>query len=176
MRRVFIPAALLLALYFDTIFFQKFNINGICPDVLMAVIVSIGVLRGQRWAGAIGLGMGLFMDVMFGRLIGLNAVCYMVAGVSAGIFYNKFYADNVIIPAAVAFCGAVVKGLIHGVALKLLGGNVVFTTVLTVYTLPSALLTAGTCALVHIVFKPMLLRQVKAAGRQTSAPNKPRMD
>lgn len=176
MRRIFVPVALLIALYFDTIFFQLFNINGICPDVLMAVIVSIGVLRGQRWAGLIGVGVGLFMDVVFGRLIGLNGICYMLAGVGAGIFYNKFYADNVIIPAAVAFGAAVVKGLIHGVALKLLGGNVVFITVLTVYTLPSALLTAIVCVLVHIVFKPMLVRQVKAAGRQTAPQAKARMD
>ena len=106
MRRFALPLAFLTGIYLDSILFCRLNIGGIRPDALLVVIVSAGVLLGSVKAGIMGVGIGLFMDVLFGPCIGLNAIAYMVAGVTGGLFYQKFYADNVVVPAMVAAVSA----------------------------------------------------------------------
>lgn len=49
-------------------------------DALLAVVVSAGVLLGSVKGGLLGVGIGLFMDVLFGKCVGLSAIAYMVAG------------------------------------------------------------------------------------------------
>lgn len=80
MRRAALPIALLIGIYLDSILFCRLNISGIRPDALLAVVVSAGVLLGSVKGGLLGVGIGLFMDVLFGKCVGLSAIAYMVAG------------------------------------------------------------------------------------------------
>lgn len=93
--------------------FTNVNIFGIRPDAILALIVSIGVLLGGLPASIIGLGVGLMMDVFFNKIVGLSAIAYIVAGIAGGIFYKKFYADNVIIPAATAVVSTFSKNIFY---------------------------------------------------------------
>ena len=172
MRRFVLPIALLLGVYLDSIFFARVNISGVRPDTLMAVIVSYGVLAGSLGCGLLGLGMGLFMDILFGKYIGLSAIGYMFAGLVGGIFYQKFYADNVIIPAAVAAVSVLVKEHIMMLAVRLSGGAFSYGQMFGLYVVPCMLVTVALTALVHIVLKRALARQVKTehrAGRRAAS-------
>ena len=85
MRRAALPIALLIGIYLDSILFCRLNISGIRPDALLAVAVSAGVLLGSVKGGLLGVGIGLFMDVLFGKCVGLSAIAYMVAGAAGGM-------------------------------------------------------------------------------------------
>ncbi len=165
MRRAALPIALLIGIYLDSILFCRLNISGIRPDALLAVVVSAGVLLGSVKGGLLGVGIGLFMDVLFGKCVGLSAIAYMVAGAAGGMFYQKFYADNVIVPAGVAAVSALLKEHIMMLAVRLSGGTFSYAEMVGAYVLPSMLLTVALTMPVHVLLKRALARQVRTEHR-----------
>mgnify|MGYP000050946274 CR=1 FL=1 len=109
MRRLYIVIAAAAGLYLDSVFFARVNISGIRPDAIMALTASLGVLLGMKKGALFGLIMGLIADVLYSPMVGLSAMGYMFAGLLGGAFYQKYYADNIIIPALVAAVGAIFK-------------------------------------------------------------------
>lgn len=161
MRRLIIPISLIVALYLDSVIFPELNILGTRPDMVLAVIASLSMLTGSVTGGIIGLCAGLFSDVFFGKLIGLHALTYMASGICAGFFFEKFYADNLVIAPACAACCSFLKEHVMALVIWLLGGNFLYGNMLITYIIPCALLTGVLCMLVHIIAKPMMSRQVK---------------
>ena len=151
MRRFALPLAFLIGIYLDSILFCRLNIGGIRPDALLVVIVSAGVLLGSVKAGIMG--------------VGLNAIAYMVAGVTGGLFYQKFYADNVVVPAMVAAVSALLKEHIMMLAVRISGGTFSYFEMLGAYVLPCMLLTVALTMPVHVVLKRALARQVRTEHR-----------
>ncbi len=160
---------ILIGIYLDSILFSRLNIGGIRPDALMTVVVSAGVLLGSMQGGLLGLGAGLFMDVLFGKFIGLSAMSYMAAGMIGGLFYQKFFADNVIVPAAVAAAGALLKEHIMMLAVVLNGGTFSYGAMLGSYVLPCMVMTLALEMPVHVLLKRGLARQVHAEHRSGRA-------
>ncbi len=159
--RTSVVLSLLAAVFLDSVLFARLNIMGIRPDCMLALTVSLGVLLGQREGMLVGLLGGLLMDVLFGRAVGLGAMAYMLAGVAGGAFYKKFYADNIIIPSVTAAVCALIKEHLMAVTVLLQGGRFSYLEMFFAYMLPCALLTGGLCALMHLLLKPTLQRQVK---------------
>lgn len=161
MHRLYIALSLMVAMFLDAVIFARVNIAGITPDCVLVIIVSLGTLLGAVEAGAIGCVVGLIMDILFGRAVGINAVAYMIAGVAGGLFYKKYYADNNIIPMlTTAFC-AFAKENTMALITKLIGGDFMYFEMLGTYILPSALLSAALCLPVHIYLKPRLMESNK---------------
>ncbi len=159
--RASVVISLLVAMFLDSVLFGRLNIMGARPDCMLALTVSLGVLLGQREGMLFGLLGGLLMDVLFGRAIGLSALAYMLCGTAGGAFYKKFYADNIIVPSVTAAICALAKEHLMAVVVRLQGGSFGYFEMLFAYMLPCALLTGGLCALMHLLLKPTLQRQVK---------------
>lgn len=160
MRKWLLVLSLAAAFYLDTMFFNVVNLYGLRPDVMLAVIVSLGVLIGPVPAGAIGFGLGLLADILFNKIVGLTALTYMLSGAAAGLFYRKFFADNLIIPTAVAMICSFLKEHILLIAAVLAGSRPPYFMAFATYILPCFLLTGGVCILVHLFFKHTLYRQL----------------
>ena len=160
MKRWIMPIGILLCVYFDSIFFAKLNFAGIRPDVMLAFVVSFSILEGPITGALLGAAGGLLMDVLFGRALGVYAAIYLMTAVGAGIFYGKFYADNVIVPAATAVVLGIGKDLLLALMMLAAGVTYSFPRMLVHYILPSALLTGAACLLIHMLLKPMVARQV----------------
>ena len=116
MRRLYIVIAAAAGLYLDSVLFARVNISGIRPDAIMALTASLGVLLGMKKGALFGLIMGLIADVLYSPMVGLSAMGYMFAGLLGGAFYQKYYADNIIIPALVAAVGAIFKECVMAAA------------------------------------------------------------
>lgn len=159
-KRIVAAVTILLAMYFDSILFARLNIYGVCPDVMLAAAVSFGVLTGSLSGGVFGLIGGLLMDILFGRMVGLHAAVYLTAGACAGLFFQKFYADNVIVPTVTAVAAGFVKDLIFAAVVALSGARMGFGLVLLQYILPSAAMTGAAAMGIYLICKPLLLRQV----------------
>ena len=85
----------------------------------------------------------------------------MLAGVAGGLFYKKFYADYIVIPAATAAICAFGKEHLMALSVRLLGGTFSYFEMFFAYILPCALVTGLFCALTHLVMKPTLQRQIR---------------
>ncbi|MEG1548448.1 MAG: rod shape-determining protein MreD [Clostridia bacterium] len=164
MKAVTICAALAVSAYMDSIFFARVNLFGIRPDMTLAVLVSISVLSGSISGALIGGITGLIMDILFGKLIGLNAIAYMIAGTLGGLFCGKFYADNVIIPTAAAMVCALIKEHIMALSVIVAGGRFSYINMLVGYVLPCVAFTGGISVLVHLIIKPLIIRQSRRYG------------
>ncbi|MDD3919553.1 MAG: rod shape-determining protein MreD [Eubacteriales bacterium] len=160
MKRWIMPIGILLCVYFDSIFFAKLNIAGIRPDVMLAFVVSFSILEGPLMGAVLGGAGGLLMDILFGRALGVYAALYLIAAVAAGVFYGKFYADNVVIPAVTAVIAGIAKDLVLALIVLAMGTKFQFAMLLVQYILPCALSTGVMCLLIHLLLKPMVARQV----------------
>ncbi len=154
--------SIIVCSYLNAAFFTNINILGIRPDAILALIVSIGVLLGGLPASIIGLGVGLMMDVLFSKMVGLSAIAYIAAGIAGGLFYKKFYADNVIIPAITAVVSTFFKEHVLCLAALLAGARFNYGLMLVAYILPCCLLTGGICIPIHIVMKRVLIGKHKS--------------
>ncbi len=152
---------MLICIQLDSVVFARINLLDIRPDAMLGAAVSFGILQGPIFGAVYGLIGGLIMDLFFGTSLGLYGALYLIAGLSAGFFYKKFYSDNLIVPAAAAAVAGFVKDFVIAVIRAAGGAQFPFAGILIRYILPSAVLTGVLCALMHIVLKPLLARQVK---------------
>lgn len=158
MRKWLFAIMAVLAFYLDNMFFIFINLYGIRPDITLALVVSLGVLLGSGPAAVTGLIMGLIADVLFNKIVGLSALCYMLSGFAAGLFYRKFFADNLVIPTVTAIICFFIKEHIFMAASLLTGARPSYFLALGTYVLPSLLLTGGVCLLLHLFLKKALFR------------------
>lgn len=162
MRKYVIIAALVFSMYLDSILFNFIPFSGLRPDMLTASIVSLGMLIGTAPAAALGVIAGIFMDILFNRFVGLSALGLILSAAAGGIFFNKFYADNFIIPPAAAAAAVFIKEHIMLFAALICKQNISnYGLLLLTHMLPKTLLTAGCCALIHLIFKKTLYKPLR---------------
>ncbi len=161
MYRTSVFLYLVAAAFLDSVVFAKYNLYGICPDSMLVVIVCLGILLGSGQAAVAGCIAGLFMDILFGKAIGISAIPYMLCGLVGGIFYKKYYADNFIIPAVTVAACAFMKENMTAIIARSAGGNFSYLGMLVTYIIPSMLMSTVLCIPVHLLLKPTLHRQVK---------------
>jgi len=150
--------AMLAAVFLDTFVFSRVSVLGVTPDCVLVLVVSMGILKGPTGAAAAGCAVGLFMDILCGRAIGINAIAYMLSGVIGGIFYKKYYADNLIIPVATTAVCAFMKENIMALITSMVGGSFAYFEMLLTYMIPSAAFSALLCLPVHSLMKPGMAR------------------
>ena len=159
MRKYVIIIALAVSVYLDAILFSYIPLPGLRPDMLMAVFVSLGMLIGAAPAAALGVIIGIFMDILFNRFVGLSALGYVLGAAAGGIFFNKFYADNFVIPPATAAVAVFAKEhILLFVSLAYKHNITNYGLILVTHILPRVALSAGFCALVHLIFKKTLYK------------------
>ena len=159
MRKYVIAIALAAAFYIDTVLFGVFGSPVFWPNTVLAVIAALSVMGGAAPFAAVGIGIGFVIDVVYNKYIGLTSLSLLIAALAA--FYNKFYADNVIVPAGVAAVAYTVKEHILLFTLLISGGNLSsYFMLLLTHILPSAVLTGGFAALAHVIFKKVLFKSL----------------
>lgn len=72
--------------------------NGVQPDLLLIVVVSLALLSDSRRGAIIGFAAGLLQDIFFASPPGFFAVGKMLAGALAGSFSREIYRDLVLVP------------------------------------------------------------------------------
>ena len=171
MRRLYLTIAVAVGMYLDSIFFARVNLNGIRPDALLALVAGMSLLLGSKKGAIFGLVVGLVADVLYARMVGLSAIGYMVCGAAGGFFYQKYYADNLVIPALVAAAGALFKEHVMALAARLSGADFAYLSALGMYILPSMLMSVALTMHVHALMKRLYagqLRNEKRAMRDRS--------
>ena len=146
MYRLYAAISIIIGMYLDSVLFAKVNIAGVVPDCVLVVIVCMGIQLGATEAAAVGCAAGLVIDILFGKAVGINAIAYMVAGSVGGIFYKKYFADNMIIPVLTVGVCAFLKENLMAILTNMV---------------PSALMSAALCIPAHALLKPRLMLSAK---------------
>lgn len=146
----------LVCLFLNGIVFSRLNIAGIRPDMIMAMTVSLGILIGSTRTQFICGGIGLLLDIIAGRFIGLNCAIYVIAGLVAGTFFRKFYTDNVVFPAFSAMILAFFRENMLALFSAISGTHFNYALMLVAYMIPCAIFTGVMCIPIYLIHKPLL--------------------
>ena len=124
MRR-FLVSALFVILCFilQTTVFKELAFGGIVPNLLMIITSSFGFMRGEKTGLLMGFFCGLFADIFFGNVLGLNALIYMYIGYLNGKFNPVFYPEDIKLPLALILGSDFLYGIVNYVILFLMRGR-----------------------------------------------------
>lgn len=85
----------ILIIYFlQSDFFTWFNIAGIMPNLFVIIVLFIGLFASKTMGTIYGIVIGLILDLLFSRSIGIQAVSLGLIGFLAGIFDKNFSKDS----------------------------------------------------------------------------------
>lgn len=103
-----------------------FEIFGIAPNISIAMIVVIALLKGRYYGGVFGIFIGLLHDIFFAPHIGVNPFIYFFIGYLIGYMENIFARDNIINPIIFTTLATIFYNLTYFVFLYFL--NIEFST------------------------------------------------
>lgn len=106
-KGVIIGLIIVANLILQSTLLQYFKIYNVLPNTALILVISFAMYSGKNKGAIIGLCVGILQDIIFGRVIGLNAFVYMLIGYFVGLINRKVFKDNLLIPVALTAVGTV---------------------------------------------------------------------
>jgi rod shape-determining protein MreD len=88
----------LLAVLLQLSFFSQVELFRTSPDILPAVVVSLGLLGGSLAGAVSGFSVGLLVDCLLVETLGATSLVLLSVGYLAGIYRERFDVTNSLIP------------------------------------------------------------------------------
>ncbi len=144
---------LLIITVFQPTLVQWIGIFGTGPDLFLIFVICAAMLRGM-WDGAIcGFVFGLALDMIIGRMVGMNAVLYMYAGLLVGIVNGRYISsDSALTNAFFVFAASLICGILYYSAYNMVWGDLGFIKAFLRTILPKSVYSA---ALAFVLFVPV---------------------
>lgn len=107
-----------IVLFSFFIFFQStdiysgIGINGINPDFILIVLTIGAFILGPMSGQILGFLVGLVLDIMSGKLLGISAFTYTVIGFGVGLLGSKVYGSSILIFIIFLFFATLAKALL----------------------------------------------------------------
>ena len=79
-------------------FFSRVTVFHVSPDVLPAVVVSLGLLGGSLTGAVSGFSIGFLVDCLLILPLGGSSLVLLAAGYLAGLFRERFEIRSVLLP------------------------------------------------------------------------------
>ena len=81
--------------------FTNLSIGNIIPDLLIILIFAVAYQNGKVAGIFVGISCGLMLDLTFGSVLGVYALCYMFIGYFCGFLATYYIKSDLILPLAV---------------------------------------------------------------------------
>ncbi|ABW19303.1 rod shape-determining protein MreD [Alkaliphilus oremlandii] len=121
MKFIIISIIVVLNLILQSTTLQWFNILGTLPNTAIILVISFAVHSGKKQGAIIGFFVGLLQDITFGRIIGMNALAYMLIGYTVGLTEQKIFKGNILIPIILTGLATIFYELMNLLLIFLLG-------------------------------------------------------
>jgi rod shape-determining protein MreD len=153
MKTFVVSVLVLLNVVLEATLFQFLRIGSIKPDFIIILLVSYAILEGGAYSVAIGLAAGLFIDILFGNVIGINGFAYMITGYLLSQAHENVFKDSILPPAIFNFAAVVIYQHLYFMLLYLTGnlldGGVSYTYFLLRIMLPQGIYNAILGAIIY---------------------------
>ncbi len=97
-RKITMLLLILIGYLLQSTMIRILPMGGVAPNILIILTSCFGFMRGKKEGMFIGFISGLIIDILFGNIIGLYALAYMVIGYLNGFFASIFYPEDVKLP------------------------------------------------------------------------------
>lgn len=97
-RVIVISFIVILNLILQSTVFQWVKIYGVLPNTALILVISFAIHNGKNKGATIGFFVGILQDIVFGRIIGINALIFMIIGYLIGLMDQKIFKENLAIP------------------------------------------------------------------------------
>lgn len=99
MKRFFLMTIIIVVSFLlQSTVFQVIALADVVPNLLLIITAAIGYMRGRKEGLITGLVCGLLIDMLYGDLIGFNALIYMNIGYLNGFCNKIYYRDDFTVP------------------------------------------------------------------------------
>ena len=124
----------------------------VTPNFLMVLTVSFALMHGSRSGVLTGFVSGLLVDIMYGSLIGMNALLFMLAGYLTGKVYQVFFDDDIKAPLLLVGISQFCYGIIYYIIQFIFGTRHEFGAYMLKAFLPELIYTLIITVLIYWIF------------------------
>ncbi len=121
MKSFIIGIIIVINLILQSTLFQYFKIFDVLPSTGLILVISFAIYSGKNKGAVIGFFVGILQDIIFGRIIGLNALVFMLTGYIVGLINRKLFKDNLLIPFALTALATIFYEGVNMLFIYLLG-------------------------------------------------------
>lgn len=101
MKRFFTMALIILASFLiQTTVLQSLALADVVPNLLLIITVTFGYMRGEKEGMYTGFFCGLLVDCIYGEIVGLYTLLYLVIGYLNGLCRKLYYSDHSVVTVA----------------------------------------------------------------------------
>lgn len=142
MKRILTITLLILVCFLlQTTIFQMLALAEVVPNLLLILTAAFGYMRGEKEGLYIGFFCGLLIDCVYGEVLGLYALIYMVIGYLNGFVNRLYYSDDIVIPVALVAISDFIYNFFYYIFEFLLRGRLHFFFYLRRVMLPELIYT-----------------------------------
>ena len=124
------------------------DIWGIAPNLFLSFVVLAGFSRGRMEGAICGAVFGLVYDILIGRMIGVNSLCYLYLGFAAGVLSERFFSGQKRVAAVLAsVVGTILSALVYYFARLAVHGDIGFLMAIFRIGIPEAIYNGCICFL-----------------------------
>ena len=167
MKHVRLLIAGFLFFFLQMVLVPKITIGEISPDLPLLLVAYFAIKRGPLHGAILGFVLGLFQDLFYPELLGLNALTKSLTGYALGVMGAKGDPENDFFLLMLFVVAAAAHDFVY--LLFFTGLNVPqFFGMWTTISVPSALYTALVGVLVHRLAMSVEARVVRTFGKARS--------
>jgi rod shape-determining protein MreD len=152
-RRIVVGILIWVCLILQSTVFQSLSLGSITPNLLIVLTSTYGFMRGKKEGLVIGFICGFMIDLLYGEILGMNALIYMYIGYINGFFNKIFYDDDIKLPMILITVSDLIYGILTYLILFLIRGRSDFMYYLSRIIIPEVVYTV----LVTIVLYQVIL-------------------
>ncbi len=93
-----LAAITILGVLLQLSFFSRIEVFHTSPDVLPALVVSLGLLGGSMTGAVMGFSIGLLSDCLVAEALGASSLVLLGIGYLAGLFRERFEIHSSLVP------------------------------------------------------------------------------
>lgn len=89
------------------------TIFGYAPNTALVCVIVISLIKGKYHGAFFGLAIGLLHDIIFGSVIGVNALVYFLIGYLCGMLQELLNVNNKIVPALLTAAATIMYNFLY---------------------------------------------------------------
>ncbi len=112
-RNVGWAIAVIAAALLQTTWPDALKLQGVVPDLSLALVVYFAIADGEERAMITGLLSGIYLDTACHAVLGHHVLCLVLVGYIVGRLSSRLITEHPAVKAALVFCAAVLHGAIY---------------------------------------------------------------